>query len=131
MLQQRVLRSIAQPLAAAVVTDGGLLLTAVNGTLMAVGQVTCQVPSPSGQVLSPTAEPQNKADKLVQLLNSLSKSRASQGSRGALEERRLIGALSVVELRSTIAARGLPTSWAASILSSNASFVFGRIVLRL
>jgi hypothetical protein len=129
--QQRVLRSIAQPLAAAVVTDGGLLLTAVNGTLMAVGQVTCQVPSPSGQVLSPTAEPQNKADKLVQLLNSLSKSRASQGSRGALEERRLIGALSVVELRSTIAARGLPTSWAASILSSNASFVFGRIVLRL
>jgi len=129
--QQRVLRSIAQPLAAAVVTDGGLLLTAVNGTLMAVGQVTCQVPSPSGQVLSPTAEPQNKADKLVQLLNSLSKSRASQGSRGALEERRLIGALSVVELRSTIAARGLPTSWAASILSSNASFVFVRIVLRL
>jgi putative hemolysin len=129
--QQRVLRSIAQPLAAAVVTDVGLLLTAVNGTLMAVGQVTCQVPSPSGQVLSPTAEPQNKADKLVQLLNSLSKSCASQGSRGALEERRLIGALSVVELRSTIAARGLPTSWAASILSSNASFVFGRIVLRL
>ena len=74
---------------------------------------------------------QNKADKLVQLLNSLSKSRASQGSRGALDEGRLIGALSVVELRSAIAARGLQTSWAASILSSNASFVFVRIVLRL
>jgi len=55
--QQRVLRSIAQPLAAAVVTDGGLLLTAFNGTLMAAGQVTRQVLSPSGQVLSPTAEP--------------------------------------------------------------------------
>jgi len=74
---------------------------------------------------------QNKADKLVQLLNALSKSCASQGSRSALEEGRLIDALSVVELRSAIAARGLPTSWTASILSSNASFVFVRIVFRL
>jgi hypothetical protein len=48
---------------------------------------------------------QNKADKLVQHLNAMSKSRASQGSRGALENGRLIEVLSAVELRSAIAAR--------------------------
>jgi hypothetical protein len=49
---------------------------------------------------------QNKADKLVQHLSAMSKSHASQGSRGAIENGRLIGVSSVVELRSAIAARG-------------------------
>jgi hypothetical protein len=49
---------------------------------------------------------QSIAEKLPQLKDVLSKSRASQGSFGALEDGRPIGSLSVVDLKSSVAAHG-------------------------
>ena len=55
----------------------------------------------------PAAEhAQNKADKLSQLINAMSKFRASQGIRGALEDGRLIDGLNVVDVKASIAAHG-------------------------
>jgi len=55
----------------------------------------------------PAAEhAQNKADKLSQLINAMSKFRASQGFRGALEDGRLIDGLNVVDMKAAIAAHG-------------------------
>ena len=48
----------------------------------------------------------SKADKLSQLKDVLSKSRASQGPLGALEDGRPIGSLSVADLKSSVAAHG-------------------------
>jgi hypothetical protein len=48
----------------------------------------------------------SKADKMSPLKDVLSRSRASQGPFGALEDGRLIGSLSVEDLKSSIPARG-------------------------
>jgi hypothetical protein len=49
---------------------------------------------------------QSKAEKMSQLKDVLSRSRASQGPFGALEDGRLIDSLSFEDLKSSIAARG-------------------------
>jgi hypothetical protein len=50
---------------------------------------------------------QYKTEKLSQLKNAMSKFRASQGFRGALEDGRLIDSLNVVDLKASIAAHGV------------------------
>jgi hypothetical protein len=49
---------------------------------------------------------QRKAYKLSQLQNAMSKFRASQGSRGAFEDGRMIDSLNAMDLKTTIAAHG-------------------------
>jgi hypothetical protein len=47
-----------------------------------------------------------KADKLIQLMNAMSKCRASQGLRGALEDGRDIKHLNVADVKKDLATRG-------------------------